>query len=161
MAKNMKEASQRDAQDTLRQYWPRGVFPVDPVAIAIAMGLRVYSAQLGTDISGMIVREVDSDAEIWVDVDDSPTRQRFTVAHELGHYVERGGQAGAVNYVDRRGGPFTLRELYANEFAGNLLMPEEEVERMWKQTQSRVKLANYFGVSQDALGVRLRRLGLA
>ncbi|MEJ5915338.1 ImmA/IrrE family metallo-endopeptidase [Pseudokineococcus sp. 1T1Z-3] len=157
---NMKYASERDAKATLATYWTSASLPVDPVKIARDMGVRVVLAQLGEDISGMIVKRPDEDATIYVDVDDSPKRQRFTVAHELGHYVERADDRGQLSYVDRRGGPWSLRELYANEFAGHLLMPADAFTRQWAEQRSLVSVANHFGVSQDAAEVRRRRLGL-
>lgn len=160
MAKNMKESAQRDAARILQRYWSPTRFPVDPVAIAGALGLEVYVGQLGTDVSGMLIKKRDEDPVIYVDVDDSPRRQRFTVAHEIGHFVER-SEEPTINYVDRRGGPFTLREFYANEFAGHLLMPAAQVHRLQDLGWSDMEMADHFGVSGDALGTRLRRLALA
>jgi len=160
MAKNMKVAAERDAADILKRYWRTGSLPVDPVAIARRLDVNVYSAQLGEDVSGMLIKNVDEDPAIYVDVDDSLPRQRFTVAHEIGHFVDRGIGASTMNYVDRRGGPFTLRELYANEFAGHLLMPAGAVVRLHEANWSAWELADHFGVSQEAIGIRLRRLNL-
>jgi len=155
-----KEAAARDAAAILRRHWAGRGFPVDPVAIARDLGLGVLVGQLGPNVSGMLIKEQDEDPVVYVDVDDAPRRQRFTVAHEIGHYVER-SSAPTMSYVDRRGGPFTLREFYANEFAGHLLMPADEVLRLQSQGWTDFELSEYFGVSPDAMGTRLRRLALA
>jgi Zn-dependent peptidase ImmA (M78 family) len=53
------------------------------------------------------------------------------------------------------------REIFANQFAANLLMPESEVRSRWQRTASPVTLAAAFRVSQDAMSFRLRNLGLS
>jgi hypothetical protein len=52
-------------------------------------------------------------------------------------------------------------EIYANEFAACLLMPEEEVKRMNKAGLDAFDMAVAFGVSRDAMQFRLKNLGLS
>lgn len=174
MAKNMKVESERTALAVLEAHWPEGTFPVDPVAIAKRVGLEVYTAQLGDDISGMLLKEQGEAARIYVDVDDVHTRQRFTVAHELGHYFDReqdgllgddceGGRESDVSsfgFVDYRKGGFTLQEFFANEFAGHLLMPASEVQRLCDDETPLATMQAHFGVSMEAMRIRLKRLNL-
>lgn len=74
-------------------------------------------------------------------------RDRFTAAHEIGHYLmhrhvpirfHRAGGAGLKAYEDS--------EWQANRFAGALLMPEERM----KECRSIVEIAGRFGVSMRA-----------
>jgi hypothetical protein len=87
-------------------------------------------------------------------------RRRFTIAHEIGHFVlhpercrpERGG---AVNEAGRR------EEREADAFAAELLMPEHLVrEAAREQGPDATRLAERFEVSRKAMQTRLRGLGL-
>src|SRR4051812_41882918 len=70
--------------------------PVDLMEVARKLGIRIEFAELGEDCSGMLVRG-DEGAVIGVHYAHHPNRQRFTIAHELGHYrLHTGG-----TYVDR------------------------------------------------------------
>ena len=88
------------------------------------------------------------------------SRRRFTIAHEIGHFVlhpercrpERGG---AVNEAGRR------EEREADAFAAELLMPERLVrEAVREQGLDATRLAERFEVSRKAMQTRLRGLGL-
>lgn len=86
-------------------------------------------------------------------------RRRFSVAHELGHYAL--GQAG-VQFFGERG----RAERAANKFAAALLMPADDVERLWDKCRNEPRawrtklLAHRFGVSAVAVRVRVVELGL-
>ena len=88
------------------------------------------------------------------------SRRRFTIAHEIGHFVlhsercrpERGG---AVNEAGRR------EEREADAFAAELLMPERLVrEAVREQGPDAPRLAERFEVSRKAMQTRLRGLSL-
>lgn len=149
------------ASDVLNEHWWEGELPVDPVQIARSMGVEVFSAQLGNDVFGMIIGSPEG-AQIYVDVDQPQTRYRFTAAHELGHYVERSEHGdGDLSYVDRRSDEDrgNRHEIYANQFAGALLMPKEDIRAYQQAGLSDVRLAARFGVSLSALQYRLQLLG--
>jgi IrrE N-terminal-like domain len=87
-------------------------------------------------------------------------RRRFTIAHEIGHFVlhprrqraERGGQGNAG---------MGAQEREADQFAAELLMPEHLVRHAVVELGADVaRLADRFDVSQAAMRVRLSRLGL-
>jgi len=88
-------------------------------------------------------------------------RRRFTIAHEIGHFVlhpersrpERGGGVNAA---------WQSQEREADQFAAELLMPESLVRQaVVEQGADAFRLADRFDVSLAAMRVRLRRLGLA
>jgi len=90
----------------------------------------------------------------------SEHRRRFTVAHEIGHFVlhpqrlapERGGGVNAA---------WQAQEREADQFAAELLMPERLVREAVVQHGPDVgRLADRFDVSRKAMQVRLRGLGL-
>lgn len=169
-------SAEDDARSILRAAWAvedGGAvrLPVDPFSIAQSLGIRAYSANLDGGISGMLVKRPGEDAEIYVHAVDSANRQRFTCAHELGHYVKRSAQGDtAWEYVERRD-LLTSQgtdpdEIYANQFAAALLMPREALEARFRELEnpsltSAAALAVEFGVSVDAMQYRLKNLRLA
>jgi Zn-dependent peptidase ImmA (M78 family) len=142
--------------------------PVDPVAIARFLGINVYKADLSANLSGMIAKMgPDRGTDIIINDQHAPVRQRFTVAHELGHYFAIHNDP---NRVDR---PFIHRrdqlsacgtddeEVFANRFAAQLLMPDDEVRRAAQLGADAARLAPRFHVSLDAMTNRLKNLGIA
>ena len=157
----IKDLAQIDAENVRREYWD-GIFPVDPIVIARRMGVIPYLSCLG-DTSGLIVRPANEQAKIYVNRFESKARQRFTYAHEIGHYVERTrNRDDAYTFRDRRAGKSdTPHEWYADHFAANLLMPQavfEELVEVYGATCD--ELVGYFGVSISAVRTRARSLGL-
>jgi Zn-dependent peptidase ImmA (M78 family) len=165
------ESAERAAQEILGTVWLRDPseirLPVDPFFIARELGLAVYVSQLDHGVSGMLVKRAGyDDPEIYLNRRDSRNRQRFTCAHELGHYVKRSASSdlGEVwEYVDRRDTLASLgkepQEIYANQFAASLLMPRDLVKR-FKGEYGVAALAYEFGVSADAMSFRLANLRL-
>lgn len=125
------------------------------------------------ELSGMLLREPGQPITIAVNNRQSPRRQRFTVAHEIGHLrLHKGAviidNGTRVNYRDERSATATVKEeREANAFGAALLMPgdlvEEAVrERLRDRTpkSSMVSaLARDFDVSEEAMGYRLVNLG--
>lgn len=155
----IKEKAEQDAAEILATYWG-DEFPVDPERIARRMGLLVDRRMLRPGTSGILQVDPSSTPRIYVDADDVPQRQSFTIAHELGHFYERTSNGEAdFNFIDRRGGKYNVHEFYADEFAANLLMPSRAVHRLKRDGASLARMARHFGVSFPAMTIRLRRLG--
>lgn len=145
--------------------WGSRGFPVDPVWLANEMGLDVIEAQLPERVSGALIKEADKDPVILLCATDSRVRKRFTCAHELGHYAYRTDRnQDHYEYVDLRGDSAREgrhpEEVFANQFAAELLMPEETVRELHRQRYSPVLMAQHFGVSDDAIRFRLKNLRL-
>lgn len=160
----VKEVAADEAKAVLQSHW-NGSFPVDVDSIARSLGIRVSRASLPEGTSGMILKRPGLDAQIMVERSDAPLRQRFTTAHELGHFVERTVVQSTPDddfgFVDRRNAKTSdLHEFFANEFAANLLMPRDEVQRCSNAQMSVIAMAARFGVSVIAMKFRLDRLGL-
>jgi len=160
------------ATELLRRVWaPEGPpeYPIDPAKIAEALGLKVYSADLQIDVSGMLVKHPARDPEIYVNGRDSKNRQRFSCAHELGHYIKRTSEDVQTTeegweYIDLRS-PLSATglnpdEIWANQFAAALLMPAGLVKEVHSSISEPAALAFEFGVSSDAMNFRLQNLGL-
>lgn len=79
-------------------------------------------------------------------------RSRFTIAHELGHYMLH-SQLGKIPISVRRDGSGRV-EWEANWFAAGFLMPEEEFKARQSEGYGDAELAEYFGVSVAAVQVR-------
>jgi Zn-dependent peptidase ImmA (M78 family) len=171
VAVDRKLPPRQAALDVLENYWANDDgqvdFPVDPVAIAKSMGAKVLRAGLDDDVSGLLVKEPDDEtATIYLNSGDPDRRQRFTCAHELGHLARRGSAKGErIGYVDSRDlesrSGKNPEEVWANQFAAELLMPAAAVRALWAQGESPTRLARVFGVSSAAIDIRLGSLGLA
>lgn len=167
-------APERDAQQLLKTVWTNDSddvrLPVDPFFIAEALGIQVYVVGLDEGVSGMLRKRIGEDPEIYLQRSDGRNRQRFTCAHELGHYIKRSALGDdAWEYVEHRAllasQGSNQDEIYANQFAASLLMPRDEVARLKKDLDSDALsapavLAYEFGVSADAMNYRLVNLGL-
>lgn len=146
--------------------------PVDLEVVAQHLGVSIQRADLGHDCAGVLVRGATS-AVIGVHWADPPKRQRFTIAHELGHYrLHEGGQYIdkdiTVRYRGKNPGSGTIvEEREANYFAGALLMPRgwlktamEEEPFRYGDDLALAALADRFKVSMQALSIRLAELRL-
>ena len=149
------------AENALATYWKEWIFPVDPVVIAQKIGISVKQADLPSEISGALIRRKGQDPTIFIDRRDSMSRRRFTCAHEIGHFYDRFGDE-EIEHIDLRnqdsGAGTDSREVFANQFAANLLMPESEVQRL--QDWPLFMLMEYFGVSDQSLQFRLKNLNI-
>lgn len=98
---------------------------------------------------------------IGINQDDAPVRRRFTLAHEFKHVLDHPFIDRA--YPDRRGRPSEDRaEAVCDFFAACLLMPRPWVKQAWVGgIQDQRALAQLFGVSEAAMALRLRQLGLS
>jgi hypothetical protein len=88
----------------------------------------------------------------------SGQRRRFTIAHEIGHYIlhTRNGQIHPVTIT--RDGSDRL-EWEANWFAAGFLMPAREFKKLAQQGWNDAELAHHFDVSMAAVEIRRRVLG--
>lgn len=151
------------AELLLSQAWPNRYFPVDPYRIATSLGIDVVELDLPEGVSGALIKELGKDPVIVLHSKDSRNRKRFSCAHELGHYIDRQDKNSELyEYVDLRNADSALgtdrEEIFANQFAANLLMPEEEVHRLVRGGAPRFIMALRFGVSDDAIQFRLKSL---
>jgi Zn-dependent peptidase ImmA (M78 family) len=157
---------EREAQQLLDTAWQGRSVPVDPIQIAQQLGIKVFTAGLDEGIAGMLRKRAGHDPEIFINSADSLNRQRFTAAHELGHYIQHVATGEAEwEHVDYRGALAAEGtdpdEIFANQFAAGLLMPRAEIERLRReQGYGPAPLAVEFGVSEEAMNFRLANLRL-
>ncbi|EEW2051180.1 ImmA/IrrE family metallo-endopeptidase [Escherichia coli] len=162
MATNPRDHARR----VLETFWRGRDFPVDPAKIANDMGIDVFIGKLPGNVSGALIKQRCQDPAIFLNADDSKPRQRFSCGHELGHYIARlADQSDVYEYADFRGEESRSGtdpdEIFANQFAAELLMPIDEVKRLHSQGHPSYVIAHHFGVSDDAINFRLKNLKLA
>ncbi len=145
--------------------------PVPVDKIAKSEGLILCSLPATEDISGAIVYK-DGHWIIAVNPAHHPNRQRFTIAHELGHYCldhklrEHVNQDFRVAWRNRDSSKaIDWLEVAANNFAAELLIPEEflktDLNKLKQLNKAVIKLlARRYRVSPLAMEIRLANLGI-
>lgn len=142
--------------------------PVSVVAMAKKLGINIYKSEdFDEDESGVIVKE-NGGYSIYVNSNHPITRTRFTIAHEIAHFLEdrevldAGGEH--VTSIDqpvvlKRSGGVTdgeeqKREQKANQIAAEILMPKESFTKVWQESDTVEEVAKRFGVSTSAAAIR-------
>jgi Zn-dependent peptidase ImmA (M78 family) len=138
--------------------------PIDPFRISRRIGLDVVEVELKGSTVGALVKKHGRSPRIVVNARDHVNRRRFTCAHELGHYIRYSDDAEEYERITYRNelssrGTYP-EEVYANEFAACLLMPELEVRRLCVEQAFAWEMAELFGVSREAMRFRLDGLGV-
>lgn len=168
-----RSRAERAAESILERY---GVTepPIDVAALAASEGAEVRFVDARADVSGMLVQEGTS-IVIGVNRQHHRNRQRFTIAHELGHWVLHQNKQPAL-FVDETMVYFRdsvssratdQREIQANTFGASLLMPRALLhhdlsgKRLDVNDDNAIRrLARRYQVSVQALTLRLAWLGL-
>ncbi|BAT68472.1 ImmA/IrrE family metallo-endopeptidase [Pseudomonas aeruginosa] len=168
------------ARRALQIAWD-GNLPVDPTAIA--QSLVIYKTDDATGVTTSIpirVRPLSSNelhtASGQASLERTPDgnyvfycdfnheeisyRNRFTIAHELGHVLLGHVNEGNPRERDTSFGNYNPIERAANTFAAELIMPEQKVRELFSGAQSVQQLSEIFGVSNAAMSYRLQNLGL-
>lgn len=152
------------AQAALAMLDSRGVSPVDdlPRAIEDVFGVDVAIEELGRGFDGLAA-STDCMKLILVDATPIAARQRFTMAHELGHLLSDDDQGihqdeNIFSAASKKG----QGEVRANAFAAAFLMPEGKVRALVREhgaTASGLSgVAQALNVSPMALAYRLENL---
>lgn len=144
--------------------------PIPVERMARVLGAQVTYEPFEGEISGMLYRS-QSTIVIGVNSRHAPTRQRFTVAHEIGHLMLHKGERVIIDRfvrVNWRDGASNREEVQANQFAAGLLMPSsrvyEEINRALLGHRDPTPhdlvgmLAKRFDVSSAAMQYRLINL---
>ena len=147
--------------------------PVPVRELARSCGARIVQVSGDDgDIDGFLYRQ-DKEVVIGINRDQAPVRQRFTIAHELGHlllhersqvHIDRGFRVRLRSGSSRDG--IDRYEMEANRFAAELLVPidflradlEHQEFDLADDSQLR-SLAKRYGVSTQSLAIRLNGLG--
>lgn len=145
--------------------------PVDLESLAIKLGLKVIKSNPNDDsLSGALIR--DDMSRILINSTHNEQRRRFTLGHEIGHYILHPEQSSFIDGEKKQ-----LKVLFrsshnkdsniekeANSFSAAILMPFEllrkEISAFSEKNVSLVDhLSKKFNVSKEAMGYRLLYLG--
>jgi Zn-dependent peptidase ImmA (M78 family) len=158
-------------------------FPMPIVAIARDLGLEIYeTGDFENTQSGSIVKEGDKYI-IYINSHHAPTRKRFSIAHEIGHFLKHRAQLDKgqemIDYIvqtapngEQPHHAVALhrktdhdmteeerkQEQAVNAFAAELLMPEEEFRKIFEKSNTIEEIAGYFNVSASAATIRAKSL---
>lgn len=146
-------------------------YPIPIVNIMKELNFIVGKQRLEDDLSGYIVindeieKKFGKKKMICVNSNDSWGHQRFTIAHELAHYLfDYNMQEPEFYNTYRTTDVNNDIEIRANTFAANLLMPEKEFKKQYDKYYDDIdlysKLEEYFQVSRRAIDRRIIELGL-
>ncbi|ASY75467.1 ImmA/IrrE family metallo-endopeptidase [Pectobacterium polaris] len=135
--------------------------PLDVSKLTALLGIVMRLEPMEGENSGSLRKEKNGGWVMTINSLHHPHRQRFTIAHEIGHFIRHAVQMDLfVDTVFFRNEESNKMEVEANKFAAELLMPEKEFTR-YIETESRnvSDIANYFQVSSMAVRIRAQQLG--
>ncbi|WP_027545310.1 ImmA/IrrE family metallo-endopeptidase [Bradyrhizobium sp. WSM2254] len=169
----MSEHAAREARALVEKLGVKAP-PVPVEKLAKALGVRVEFNPFDDELSGMAFLR-DGKPVIGVNANHHPNRQRFTIAHELGHVLLHRNRLEAAVLVDKSRN-FIARdtvsaegtdpvEIQANAFAAELLMPKKFVRQVLSESARDlqdddylISLAKRFRVSLAAFQYRLESM---
>jgi Zn-dependent peptidase ImmA (M78 family) len=148
--------------------------PIDVEAIATQLDVDVRYEPFDGGLSGALYRAEDGHALLGVNNWHAEVRQRFTIAHELGHLLLHADELfvdGVLKRDDQSSLAIRSHEIEANAFAAELLMPRKlilaEINKLLETNATPDPnrlighLARLFEVSERAMQFKLVNLGLA
>jgi len=152
-------------QNIIQKY--QNELPVKLGALASELGLIVKKATLPANISGEI-KEVNGQVIIRINRHDANSRQRYTLAHEIAHFLLHKHllKDGIADDVLYRSALSNEIEAEANRLAADIVMPLDAVRDLWKKHNPDApnkeityeRIADELGVSVIALKIRLEKI---
>jgi Zn-dependent peptidase ImmA (M78 family)/transcriptional regulator with XRE-family HTH domain len=140
--------------------------PVNVYKSLLCLGIRSRMTTLHL-ISGAFIPGAESSPGVLINSDQPYERQRYSAAHELGHFVLNHASDGETPIVSPLGRRFEAKEVEADAFAAEFLMPQALIIDELKHLRQRerledqvYRLADRFLVSFQAMTLRLSNLGL-
>lgn len=171
----MKTKGQEEEAAAILEQFEVSRPPVSVEEIARKLGAHIAYEPFEGNVSGLLYRK-DDRVIIGVNTSHASVRQRFTIAHEIGHWRLHGKKEMFVDNLvrvdfrdDRASAGTDQEETQANAFAASLLMPREMILSELKSRGSSEaddadalvgELAERFEVSRQAMEYRLVNLGL-
>lgn len=145
--------------------------PVNIEAIIRELGIKLNKkADLDEHISGQIQRLTNDQYQISTNKTNHYFRQRFTMAHELGHYLLHRNMIGDgvddnMMFRSTIEGSFynknitSTEETEANQFAASVLMPAKLIKKLQNEgVKTTSELAKKLLSSEAAMKIRLGSL---
>lgn len=152
--------SEPNIQDVIAKFQKN--IPVQIGQLARELGIAVYTKSMSDGVSGMLLRERASGGpsgySIIVNSNHPKTRQRFTIALEVGHFVLHKSSVGDGVQHDYfyRSHLSAQKEAEAIRYAASLLMPMSSIHRLIDEGITDPKrMAARFMTSGEAMANRL------
>lgn len=160
-----KKFIQSKAQELLNRYHKKSSVSVNPDAIASRLGLKVvYGSFDDESVSAFLGYSEDRKSFfIAVNKNHSPVRQRYSVAHEIGHYILHSDRTPllsplrlpafeeAVFFRGAHSSRGTDKyEIEANRFAAELLMPTDAIAEIGTKIKRRLRKEGNFSMESHA-----------
>lgn len=157
----MEKIISKTATQVIAEYWDDGILPVVPAYIAAQMGVAVLADPKLVASGHYDPKGFNDGPLITYNPTELPVRQRFTIAHELAHFVLNHGARDRDTPDNFTMAVHDQKEVAANKFAVCLLIPKSFVDAIVQvnMVRSIPKLAKIFGVSKVAMSYRLKELG--
>lgn len=154
------------------------VLPVDVFQLAKDLGIQVEYRDFSPagskyrNVDGILLKPTGEEFFIAaLNINQSPHQQRFTLAHEIGHWIHKyqdldmskfkAHPVGLTEYRNELSAKGTDREeIWANQFAAALLMPAGSVAKAYIAGKTISEMADIYNVSPSAMRNRLENLGV-
>lgn len=163
------------ATDLLEKTSRKKCSEVEVEKIASALGIDIiegeFRAEDGKKISGLIkMSGKNGRPVIAINAKEPTQRKRFTIAHEIGHFILHRNEQMHIDqdfefaaFRDSSSSKATsLKEIQANQFAAELLMPSDEVQEIIKSNFPQKKIteiideiSNTYNVSALAATIKI------
>ena len=151
--------------DCIVDHFPDIDIPIPLARIAKAVGIVEIVGQSTNSFEGVLITDAaKAKGSIAYNEASRLERRRFTIAHELGHFLlplhGAGAQCAKTDMgVVKSNDPSRAREAEANRFAASLLMPKtffiRDIRRLGApETEHFIKLADDYEVSKEAAARR-------
>jgi hypothetical protein len=143
--------------------------PIEPLVVRLGGKIEYQNpAPLAGRLPESIIVSSQNDFTIFLPTMTSPERDRFTIAHELGHLIlhyplaarqQPGVPMMATRWVDENNEALKRTEWEANWFAAGFLMPQAEFIQSYRSGGLPLACMR-FRVSSQAAEIRANSLGL-
>ncbi|KUO59700.1 MAG: hypothetical protein APF84_13665 [Gracilibacter sp. BRH_c7a] len=141
-------------------HFEKNELPLDVFKHFRKLGIHIFRRKLtNSNISGLFIKHPDAGKCILINYDEDFYRQRFTVAHEIGHAILDDDDSFNVSFY--KWGKSSLSEIRANTFASNFLIPKDflikvnEVIENWT-VEKVTEWANKMKVNIEPLVIALK-----
>lgn len=141
--------------------------PVDVNKILANLGINLLPYAFPEKVSAVLLKE-NNMLVVGVNNTHHPNRQRFSIAHEIGHYLLGHYKDVFVDMSEISEGRFDafdtehnkVQEQEANYFAGELLMPSVMLKKDFIKLRNVEEIAKLYKVSKDSLWIKMLKLKL-
>jgi len=138
--------------------------PVDLLRILKSHGIEYVEVDDFPDTVSALIVESETRTYAAINSKEHLHRQRFSLAHELGHFfLHRGGRADEIPTIDNppsedwQEGGKAPAEAEADLFAGELLVPKDMLKRHYRKGMLVPELSKIFLVSDHVVSISISK----